>query len=143
MKVKKLVLLFCLLSVACKPYRLTFKGQMSDSYLYDFKMMYFKKLLLESFNRSEEIKKILISDRSGYGEPLLSIEDYKILDSFVLIDRNRLVQDSLNSIGTIGEGAQGKHVFAFAIGRYNSKMLDSLAKARCKFYMNTLRDSND
>lgn len=114
--------------------------QMRESYLYAFKMNYFQRLLLEGFNRSDEIKNILILDRSGYGEPILSNQDIKITDSLVKIDNEIMVQDSLNSIGRVGEGAQGKHVFAYALYRYQGKWLDSLAKERYKIYKHTPKE---
>lgn len=109
--------------------------QIKQSYLYDFKMTYFKKLLLESFNHSSAIKEILLIDRSGYGEPILSSFDYGLIDSLVKISNKKMVKDSTQSLGRVGEGAEGKRIFDFALRTYESKWLDSLAKVRYKKYV--------
>jgi hypothetical protein len=135
MKVKILILFYILL-IGCKTqYQVSYKKQMKESYLYEFKMGYFKSLLLEAFNRSDEIKNILLHDRSGYGEPILSLQDIKLTDSLIKIDNQILIQDSINKIGSVGEGAQGKHVFTYALYKFQSKWLDSLAKERYKIFM--------
>ena len=136
MKAKELIVMFCLILIGYNSQcQTTYMKQMKESYLYDFKMSYFKTLLYEAFNRSNEIKKILLLDRSGYGEMILSYEDNKLIDSLVKIDNQIMVRDSLNTIGRVGEGAEGKHVFVYAIGRYQSKWLDSIANARCKIFL--------
>ena len=86
------------------------------------------------------MKNILVIDRSGYGEPILSIQDIQFIDSLANIDNNTMVQDSLNRIGRVAEGAQGKPVFAYAMYKYQSKWLDSLAKARYKIYLLNQRE---
>jgi len=110
-------------------------SQMEQSYLYDFKLNYFRKLLIRGFNESEAIKSVIASDRSGYGEPLLSIEDYQLIDSLTGIDNSVMLQDSINRVGRVSEGAQGKQVLSYALLKYESKWLDSLAKERWQLYL--------
>jgi hypothetical protein len=128
--------IFLLLLISCKTQYATNKDadQMRESYLYAFKMSYFKKLLIEGFNNSNAIKDVIAFDRSGYGEPILLMEDYKLIDSLVKIDNKLMMQDSLNRIGRVAEGVQGKHIFDYALNKYQSKWLDSLTKERFKIY---------
>lgn len=104
------------------------------SFVYTFKISYFKHLLREGFNRSEAILGVLASDRSGYGEPILSLADNQLIDSLVTIENKKMVLDSLDRIGRVGEGAEGKHVFAYALNKFQSKWLDSLANERYKLF---------
>ena len=103
---------------------------MKESYLYDFKLVYYKKLLLAGFNNSSEVKTLVYSDQSGYGEIILTQEDYKIIDSLVDIDNRMMIEDSIRNIGTVSEGAQGKRVFNYALMKYNSKWLDKISHQR-------------
>jgi|694.fasta_scaffold35941_4 hypothetical protein len=105
-----------------------------ETYLYSFKMTYFKQLLFIGFNRTNEIQTLLVQDRSGYGEPILTQQDISLIDSLVRIDNVKMSQDSILSIGTRSEGIQGKRVFDYSITKFNSKWLDSLAKAQYKYY---------
>jgi hypothetical protein len=105
-----------------------------EIYIYSFKMTYFKQLLLVGFNNTDEIQTLLIKDRSGYGEPILTKQDNSIIDSLVKIDNAKMIQDSILSIGTRSEGVQGKRVFDYSIKMFNSKWLDSLANSQYKFY---------
>ncbi|HEX7845614.1 MAG TPA: hypothetical protein VF476_07390 [Chitinophagaceae bacterium] len=135
MKLLFAVGLFCFSFINCKTHQLTYKKQMKEAYLYTFKLTYIKKMLTAGFNNSEAIKAQLAKDGSGYGEPLLLLEDYKIIDSFVLIDNARMIQDSINRIGKVAEGAQGKHVLTNSLSKFQSKWLDSLANARYRLYL--------
>ena len=108
--------------------------EMEVAYIHDVKLHYFKRFLVYGLNNSEAINAVMAADRSGYGEPLLSKEDYQLIDSLVKIDNEKMKQDSLARVGRVGEGAQGKHVFSYALSKYQSKWLDSLAKDRCKIF---------
>src|SRR6185295_15553702 len=141
MKMKIFKVMFCILLIGCKSqYQITYRKQMKESYLYAFKMNYFKRLLLDGFNKSDAIKNVLAADHSGYGEPILSIEDIELTDSLVNIDNKIMVLDSLNRIGRVSEGSQGKHIFDYALGKYQSKWLDSLARERYKIYKRKERE---
>ncbi len=134
---KKITLkLICIILLAgCKPsYQATYKMQMKDAFINAFKLTYFTKVFYEGFNRPTEIKEKFATDGSGYGEPLLSMEDYALIDSFVASDNKQMYKDSINRIGTVSEGSQGKHVLSYALSKYQSKWLDSLARARYKIY---------
>ena len=133
-KIKHLVC--CIVIFSCKKIAITnsYNKHIKESYIYDFKIKYFKKLLVAGFNNSESIKKIVDEDRSGYGESILSIEDYKIIDSVIKNDTKIIIQDSINKVGAVSEGAQGKHIFTYALNKFDSKWLDSLSKARYFFF---------
>jgi len=137
MKKSNYKIIFCvLLAAACKAPQVseTDQNQIEESYVYDFKINYFRKLLREGFNNSDAIRNVLASDHSGYGEPILSEDDQKLIDSLVKIDNKNMVSDSLKRIGTVAEGAQGKHVLDYSLFKYQSKWLDSIAKARFQMY---------
>lgn len=134
----------CLLLWACKSsnHIHSYGMQMKESYVYDFKITYFKKLLIQGFDNSGAINMIIAADHSGYGEPILSLEDYKIIDSLVVIDKKTIIQDSLNSVGRVAEGAQGKHVLTYALYKFQSKWLDSLANARYKIFWRLFKQTS-
>jgi len=107
---------------------------MKNIYLRVFKMAYFSSVLKEGFNNTEAIKSIVDNQFSGYGEPILYPEDLKLISDFAKKANVRLTKDSIERIGRVAEGAEGKYVIAYAIESYNSKWLDSLAKARYKYF---------
>ena len=117
----------------------TYNQQMKQAFIFDFKITYFKKLLVEGFNKTDAIKSIVKQDQSGFGEIILSQNDYDLLDSLVKIDNEFMRKDSLNRIGRVAEGAQGKRVLAYALSKYESKWLDTLAKARSKIFMKNFK----
>lgn len=129
-------LLLCLILIGCKPYErsVKYKKQMEETYVFTFKITYFKRLLTESFGNSDAIRKAIATDKSGFGEPILSIQDLALIDSFSKLDNQVIVLDSVNRVGRVGEGAQGKQILSFALSRYQSKWLDSFAKVRYKTF---------
>ena len=131
-----LLIFFVFILMSCKSTQSwTTKKEMKGIYIPDFKLLYFKKLMIVGYNNTNEIKNIVSADRSGFSEPILfSIEDYELIDSFVKLDNNNMIQDSINRIGRTAEGTEGKHVFAVALRKYQSKWLDNLAKERFKMY---------
>lgn len=119
----------------CKfTHKLSFDKNLKDAYLYDFKIRYFKQLLLEGFNKSDAIKEILNEDASkGLSDSQLSLQDIELINRYAQIGNNEMMKDSGNN-GTMAEGSQGKYVFSFALGKFNSKWLDSLSKARYSIF---------
>ena len=107
---------------------------MKEIYIPNFKLIYFKKLLIAGHNNTSEIKSIVYADHSGFSEPILSMEDYDLIDSLVKIDNNTMILDSINRIDRVAEGAEGKHVFGYALNKYQSNWLDKLSKERFKIY---------
>jgi len=107
---------------------------MEETYVFTFKITYFRQLLTEAFGNSDAIREALATDHSGFGEPILSIQDLALIDSFTKVDNQVIVLDSVDRVGRVGEGAQGKQILSFALFRYQSKWLDSLAKVRYKRY---------
>jgi hypothetical protein len=130
-----LKILICIFIFSCKPsHEIVFRKQMKESFIYDFKITYFQKLLLVGYNNSKEISTIVRNDQSGFGEIILSVDDFRILDSIVNAHNKIMIVDSING-KMRAEGTQGKRVLGFALNNYNSKWLDSLAKSRCKIFI--------
>lgn len=131
-----LIIVVLIFSISCKTgqFSRSEKRQRKEAYVYSFKMTYFKKILLEGFNNSSEIQTILNADHSNYGEIVLSMEDFKFIDSVVLADKTKLIADSSASIGRVAEGADGKRIFDLALARYQSKWLNEIAAKRSRSY---------
>jgi hypothetical protein len=128
---KTLTLFAALLLVGCGTVK-SERRQFKEVYIDQFKLTYFRKLLTASFNHSEAVKNLIEFDRSGFTEPVLTGKDYNFIDSLVYLDNQVLVADSIRSIGTVAEGAEGKHVFNFILTKMQSKWLDRLAYKRYK-----------
>ena len=113
-----------------------------DIYIKEFKFAYFAGCLKHGFDNSNEIRKLLEIDKSGYGELILG-EKYFFIDSLARITAKKIKLDSLNSIGKVAEGTEGKQVFSECLCNYNSKWLDSIAKSentkRLKSERNTFK----
>lgn len=121
--------------MGCKPsYEAIYQKQMKEAYINNFKLIYFVKLFDIGFNYPQEIMEKFKKDGSGYSEPLLSEEDYQLVNRLVEIDNQKMISDSIQRIGAVAEGAQGKNVLSFSLAKYNSRWLDSLAFARYKIY---------
>ena len=135
-----LLLSFVLALTSCNRYSSsTERKQLKKAYISEFKMTYFKTLLLTAYNNSESIKNIIDKDASSFAEPILSLDDIQIINQNVGTDNKIMITDSVNSYNK-AEGAQGKSVFSFAINKYNSKSLDRLAKKRYKGYRKLEKD---
>lgn len=108
------------------------KQEYKTIYIDQFKLTYSRKLLQAGFNNSEEINSLIKFDNSGFTEPVLSKEDYQLIESIVQADNLQMRADSIARIGRVSEGAEGKHVFSFLLHKLEGKWLDSLAKQRYK-----------
>ncbi|GGG22577.1 hypothetical protein [Pontibacter amylolyticus] len=71
-------------------------------------------------------------DKSGFTEPVLTPEDYKLIERIVQADQQQMRADSVARIGRMAEGAEGRHVFSHILSKIEGKWLDSLAKERYK-----------
>ena len=109
----------------------TLKTQYKQAYLYQFKLDYFRQFLLKSYNNSNAVWEIIRKDHSGFTEPMLTEDDYNLIDSLTSIDNQKLIADSTDGRYR-AEGAQGKRPLGYIMERLNSKWLDSLAKQRLK-----------
>ena len=49
----------------------------------------------------------------GLLEPVLTEDDYYLIDSIISLDNLKMKSDSINRIGRVAEGAEGKHVLAY------------------------------
>lgn len=99
-------------------------------YVDEFKLLYFRLLLRKSYNDSEAVREILSLDHSGITEPVLSMEDMKLIDSLTTLDNSVLKADSANRIGRVAEGSEGKHQLGYVLETLSGGWLDSLAKKR-------------
>jgi hypothetical protein len=107
------------------------KSQYNDIYINQFKLTYFRQLLIRSYNNSNAVREIISNDHSGFTEPALTEDDYTLIDSLTFRDNEELIADS--SAGQLrAEGAQGKRPLGYIMEKLTSKWLDSLAKKRLK-----------
>jgi hypothetical protein len=97
------------------------KQQHQEVYIEEFKLIYFQKLLQAGFNNSEEVNSLIRFDKSGFAEPVLSLEDYQLIERMVLADQQQMRADSLARIGRVAEGAEDKHVFSHILSKLESK----------------------
>ena len=102
-----------------------------DIYLNQFKLTYFRQLLTKSYNNSTSVQEIISGDHSGFTEPLLTEDDYKLIDSLTAIDNQHLILDSTQGRQR-AEGAQGKRPLGYIMEKLTGKWLDSLAQQRLK-----------
>ncbi|MBC7587873.1 MAG: hypothetical protein H7178_05870 [Chitinophagaceae bacterium] len=89
-------------------------------------------MLVKSYNNSKAVQEIINLDHSGFTEPILTLDDYKLIDSLTIVDNQQMQLDSANSIGRVAEGAEGKHPLGLILYKINSNWLDSLANKRYK-----------
>ena len=107
------------------------RKQFKEVYINQFKLTYFRRILIAGFNQSESVKTLIGFDKSGFTEAILSEYDYKFIDSLVYIDNQYMMADSSSSIGK-AEGAEGKHVLGYILNKLESRWLDNLAHDRFK-----------
>lgn len=126
--------LLVLFSIQCRTTQTkqSAKREYKSLYIDQFKLTYFRKILQAGFNQSEAIKTVIKFDRSGFTEPLLTEDDYHLIDSLVYIDNLQMIADSIKRIGRVAEGAEGKHVFDYILNKFGSKWIDSVARHRYK-----------
>jgi len=115
----------CKTSQSSKSQRKMMKG----IYVEKFKLIYIREFLTKNYNNSIDIK----LDCSGFSEPILTMEDYKIIDSLTTVDSIKLSADAINSIGRVAEGGGGKDISICLLEKIESKWLDSLARKRYKY----------
>lgn len=127
------LLTISLISTSCESTRRTssLKRQYKEIYIDQFKLTYFRQLLIKSYNNSSAVREIIYTDHSGFTEPILNEEDYKLIDSLTTVDNKHLVADSTEG-NRRAEGAQGKRPLGFIMDKLSGKWLDSLAKQRLK-----------
>ena len=105
------------------------KAEYKSIYISQFKLTYFRQMLEKGYNNSAAVQEIIDSDHSGFTEPVLSKDDYNLIDSLTMIENERMKLDSTKG-NERAEGAQGKRPLGFVLDRLTSKWLDSLAKKR-------------
>jgi hypothetical protein len=127
-----LFLLIILTSCSSKLGTTKFDKQMEEVYLDEFKITYFKSLLRKGFNNAKGYDDAVKIDRSHFAEPLLTQDDYILIDSLTTVGNKIMTKDSIESFGRRAEGAEGKQVFYYVLDQYNSKWLDSIAHKRLK-----------
>jgi hypothetical protein len=99
-------------------------------YIDQFKLTYFRQLLIRGYNDSKAVQEIIRLDHSGFTEPLLTPGDYQLIDSLTNMDNQAMRLDSARSAGRVAEGAEGKRILGFSLKKMTSEWLDSLAANR-------------
>ena len=108
-----------------------YKAENKSIYIDQFRLTYLRQILIKAYNNSSAVQDIISNDHSGFSEPILSIEDFKLIDSLTNVDNINMVLDSTQGAKR-AEGTQGKRPLGFILERVNSKWLDSLAIERYK-----------
>lgn len=107
------------------------KAQWKSIYVDQFRLTYLRKVLLKSYNNSKAIEEIIDLDHSGFTEPVLTTEDYKLIDSLVEAENEKMKVDSIKG-DRRAEGSQGKRPFDFILKTLKDRSLENLAKRRFK-----------
>ncbi|HSC53174.1 MAG TPA: hypothetical protein VLC98_06140 [Phnomibacter sp.] len=107
------------------------KAVYKSIYIDQFRLTYFRQMLLKGYNNSKAVQEIISDDHSGFTEPILTGADYKLIDSLTTVDNEKMKIDSTEG-DMRAEGAQGKRPLGFVIDKLKSKWLDSLANERYK-----------
>jgi hypothetical protein len=128
-----ILLTILLVTISCESTRRTssLNAQYKDTYLHQFKLAYFRQLLIKSYNNSSSVREIIGADHSGFTEPILTEADYKLIDSLTTVDKQYIIADSTDG-SQRAEGAQGKRPLGYIMTKLTSDWLDSLAKRRLK-----------
>lgn len=124
----------CVVGIQCKSVQspASRRAMYKSIYIDQFKLVYFRQMLVKGYNNSKAIQEIIQLDHSGFTEPILTLDDYKLIDSIATADNLQMQIDSARSLGRVAEGAEGKHPLGVILGKLNSKWLDSLANKRYK-----------
>jgi len=108
------------------------KAMYKATYIDQFRLTYFRQLLIKGYNNSNAIQEIISNDHSGFTEPIILTEDdYKLIDSLTTVDNEKMKIDSTEG-NRRAEGAQGKRPLGFILNKLKSRWLDSLANERYK-----------
>jgi hypothetical protein len=107
----------------------TSKAMWKDIYIRQFKLTYFRAVLLKSYNKSAAVREIIELDHSGFTESILTERDSQLIDSLATADNETLKADSTQG-DQRAEGAQGKRPLGYILERLDSKWLDRLAIKR-------------
>lgn len=104
----------------------TLKQHEKKEYKERFKTELLCECLKYGFNESKEIKKLLKEDKSlVFDEPF--DKKHGVIEELAKLTYQKIRKDSINTIGKVAEGAEGKRVFQQCLKVYNSKKIDSLA----------------
>lgn len=127
------VLVICISGIQCKSSQSqpAQKAIYKSIYIDQFRLTYFRQMLIKGYNNSTAIQEIINSDHSGFTEPILTEDDYTLIDSLTSADNEKMKIDSTRG-NRRAEGAHGKRPLGFIIDRLDSKWLDSLANKRYK-----------
>ena len=133
-KCSTLLIFITLVCAQCQSIQKThfLRKEYKSIYIDQFKLTYFRQLLIKGYNNSKAIQEIIKFDHSGFTEPILTLDDYKLIDSLTTVVGKKMQIDSTNSIGRVAEGAEGKHPLGFILYNLTSKCLDSIAHKRYK-----------
>ena len=132
-KCSALLILIILVCTQCQStQRANFlRKEYKSIYIDQFKLTYFRKMLIKGYNNSTAIQEIIKFDHSGFTEPILTDSDYDLIDSLTTVDNQKMIADSISGKRR-AEGSQGKRPLGFVLDKLDSKWLDSLANKRYK-----------
>ena len=126
------VLLISIIGIRCKSSHNSTSQKQINEFIYvdQFKLTYFRQLLVKGFNNSNAVQEIIKFDKSGFAEPILTMDDLNLIDSLTTVDNLRMQLDSTRRVGRVAEGAEGKHPLGYILEKIESKWLDSIANKR-------------
>ena len=87
------------------------KAICNSIYIDQFKLAYLRQVLVKGFNNSKAVQELIDLDHSGFTEPILTKDGLQLIDSLTTIDGIKMKIDSINRIGRVAEGAEGKTPF--------------------------------
>ncbi len=128
------VLLAFMIGLQCKSIHnsTSHKEMYKSIYIHQFKLTYVRQMLIKGFNNSNAVQELMRVDNSGFTEPILTTDDFKLIDSLTTIDELKMEMDSTERVGIVAEGAEGKHPLGFILDKLDSKWIDSIASKRYK-----------
>lgn len=124
---KYLLLLTVLSSMTVSCHNIPQK-QFREAYIQEFKLVYFKSCLNNTFNNTE-IRHLNKTDKSGMSEPILGADVYSLIDSLTRVDASGSIRLSGDS-GELSEGSEGIAAYRICLNAYTGKRVERLAKRR-------------
>ncbi len=126
-----LLLFITLLGMGCRSKNVISKEKEEQKAIYinEFRLDYLRALLKKAYNNSDAIQEILAQDQSGFAEPVLTEDDYVLIDSLTALDNEKMKIDSIEGVNR-AEGAQGKLPLENILNKFYSGFIDSFAIQR-------------
>jgi hypothetical protein len=143
--VTTIFLLACLVLLACNPKQkqqniaVSEKKDRELQWKDRFKDLVLCHCVVAGISDSAVRRKIFMTDKSFHDQiNVVMKDDFKQILNPVIAEMRK---DSITSLSTVGEGAQGKHIFDSCLKFYKSKKLDSLTDEKFVKWKRTNIDS--